>query len=223
METGDVLLFAEPLMLRPMALSVCLGLLLASGYALLRPWPPKRRRVTLFAGVALLVVLAVGGLLRQRTVELDLQAQTVTVHQAFLGIGRAHQRSLADATGIVVKPAQRRRAGPRETVRLPAHQFLLSLEFVEETIGLATIEEVLKAENAARGLSVRLGLPAQRSGYRLRAGTSVEAARPFELEDGRVGAQFDLEPVVQILDSPARRSSIREVPSDQPRETEKRS
>lgn len=205
-----LLIFSEPRVGLAFGLALSLGLALAVGAFLLRPWPPAARR-----GIMFVVVLAVCGsaafsLLRKREVQIDTAQQQVRESVAVLGWGHARTWAFGDVRAVVVERVRERAAqgGPRTEVSASEVLYRIGLRTADRSIELRGDPDVLVAEAEAQQIATSGKWTALRRGYRLETSTTAGETGRFETADGRQGTTLELAPVARVIIAPDEESRI---------------
>lgn len=209
--TQTAMVFAEARVGSVFLLVLSLGLAIACGLFLLRPWPPRPARGAMFV-----LVLGICGaasfyaLLDRRTV-IDPAARQVAQSTRVLGIGRqatwpfdALQRVRVEHRPVnVPRQSGSTRSNPAEPQL--RERFVLELVGPTATVFLRDYDDALEAERVAVHVSRLGGWQAQRKGYVFTRGSgqSVEGItvgdlQAFETPSGQQGMGVSLESWTRI-------------------------
>lgn len=190
--------FVDRLPGAPFMAFFCLGLAVAVAVYCLRPWPPRRSRLSALAVLLVLCAVAALGVLRQRWVWLDLQQQEVVEQRGVPGLQSRREWPFASIAAVVV----RKDPGSME--------FELGLDGPEGWIGLRRTTDLESAERQAQGIgTLSQDWALLRRGYRLRTRGVAGVAQGFEADGGRSGVAVDLSPLRQFAETPGQDSPLR--------------
>lgn len=209
--TRTALVFADARIGTPLLLVLSLGLMVASGIFLLRPWPPRLVRGVMFAIVIAVCGTATAYALLERKVVIDPSKQTVTQSLHVLGIGRERNWPFRDfhAARVEYRPDHIQRGERAERSKPTDHEMLD--DYVVELLGRDTVihlrayEDAMEAERIAVGVARAGQWRALRSGYRLQTGNgkaedglAVGDLQAFETPAGRKGIGVSIESWTRI-------------------------
>lgn len=209
--TQTVLVFADARIGTPFLLALSLGLVLASGIFLLRPWPPRLVRGVMFAIVVAVCGAAIGYALLDRKVVIDSSKQSVRQSFHVLGIGRDENWSFRDFDAARVEHRPIRVQRGESTTRSKPTDYEMHDNYVVELLGrdaqvyLQSYEDAREAERIAVGVARAGQWRALRRGYRLRTGSgkaedglTVGDLQTFETPAGQRGIGVSIESWTRI-------------------------
>lgn len=173
----------------PFVVFFCVGLVLVGAFYLLRPWPPRRRRVLALLGLVALCAAVGLNVAQQRTVWIDSDHRVVQLQAGIAGLQRVSNWSFAQIEAVAV------------SLRL-SNDFELGLDTPQGWLALQTYPEVQTAERQARELAVLADWTALRRGYRLAVKAQGGDAQGLQSPSGRNVVSVDLNPVLQVVPAP---------------------
>lgn len=209
--THTAMVFADSRAGAPFVIALACGMLIACGFLLLRPWPPRLLRGAIFAFVVVTCGVALGYALLDRKVVVDPAAGRVISSARVLGLGpeQAWPFSSFDAVRVKYKPTRI----PRETTSTRTHparaqaedRYAVEIDGGAGGVVLRSYEDPLEAERVARSVARLGGWPARRLGYELRSGNgragdgiSTGDLQAFETPSGRRGIGMSIDAWVQV-------------------------
>lgn len=209
--TQTAMVFAEARVGAVFLVVLSLGLAVACGLFLLRPWPPRAARAAMFV-LVLCICGAVGfyALLDRRTV-VDPATREITQSTRVLGIGRAAAWPFAalQVARVEYRPVNvpRQNGATRSNPAEPQlrDRFVLELVGPDTTVFLRDYDDAREAERVAAHVSRLGGWQAQRKGYVFTRGSgqagegiSVGNLQTFEAPSGKQGLGVTLEDWTRI-------------------------
>jgi len=221
--TQTAIVFADAKVGGPFLLVLSLGLLLACGLFLLRPWPPRWSRGLMFG-----LVLAICGAgtfyaLLDRKLVVDRAKQDVVQSTRILGLGSQQAWSFREfqVVRVAYRPIRVNRESGMSRSN-PAHaemhdNFVVELVGPEASVRLRSCDEALEAERIASAVARAGSWPARRLGYRLRTGTgrpgdgiAAGELQNFETPSGQQGIGMSLETWTRVQIEDGAESAIDE-------------
>jgi hypothetical protein len=223
--TQTAIVFAHAKVGTPFVLALSLGLTLASGAFLLRPWPPRLARGGMFALVLALCGAAMVYALIDRRVVIEPSTKRVVQSLRLLGLGRDRAWTFGELKQVRVeyRPAHaRRKVGQPRTnaTDVEIHpNFVLELVGDRTIVDLRSYDDARGAETMATRVASAGRWPALRRGYRLRTGSEREsgggitagALQGFKTASGQQGIGLSLEPWEQVVIEDGAESAIEPV------------
>ena len=181
----------------------CAGLLVAAAAFLLRPWPPARKGIVRFVGIAVLCGAGLVYASFRREVQIDPAQGLISERVSYVGLGPDRAAAFTEFQSVQVE------------CRADCVRDELSLQRAQEPVRLWTFEDGQAAENAARSLG-RIGAwPLLRRGYRVQsslpqlgAGLAGGAVETFTMPDGRGGMSVALQDLLRFIPAPGQESVI---------------
>ncbi|MGQ0619994.1 MAG: hypothetical protein ACT4QA_08775 [Panacagrimonas sp.] len=201
--TTPPMFFSEPRILAPFGLALSLGLMVAAGWFLLRPWPPRTARAFGFTIVLLLSGVAIAWLLQERTVLIDTASREVVEVHGLLGWSRAERLAFAQISSVTVDTA-----GPFDSKTDPPPAFVLGLQTADRRIELDRFDDALQAEEQARVVAGSGAWPALRRGYRLETAAHGGDTARFETAAGQQGISLNLGDVIRVVEEAGAESAV---------------
>jgi hypothetical protein len=197
METELVpLIYADARLGPAFGLVLSLGLVLASAWFLLRPWPPGRRRIAWLLALALPSAAVVIPFMKHREVRIiPAEKQVVETRQAWVRSER-NSWSFGQISQVTVQ------AGADEGA------FTLGLQAGEQSIALDHFNDALDAEAQARRLARIGGWSAERRDYALRIAATGGDSQLFITDAGQEGVIVSLDQLVRVERANGERSPI---------------
>ncbi len=223
--TQTAIVFAEAKVGTPFVFALALGLLLACGAFLLRPWPPRLGKGGVFVIALVVCGTAMVYALLDRRVAIEPSAQRVTHSLHILGLGRDRTWNFHDLkmARVEYRPThpQRKVGQPRANPSdVEVHDnFVLELVGDGTNVYLKSYKDAMEAETMATSVARAGGWPALRRGYRLRTGNGQGAAggitagalQGFKTASGRQGIGVSLESWDQVVIEDGAESAIQPV------------
>ena len=211
--TQTAIVFAHAKVGTPFVLALSLGLMLACGAFLLRPWPPRLARGGTFAIVLAACGAAMFYALLDRRVVIEPSTQRVMQSLHLLGVGRDRAWTFGELkqARVEYRPtrAPRKVGQPRSNpTEVGIHDnFVLELVGDGANVFLKSYDDAGEAETMATRVARAGGWHALRRGYRLRTGSAPEsgggitagALQGFKTASGQQGIGVSLEPWDQVV------------------------
>lgn len=209
--TQTAIVFADAKTGAPFLFVLSLGLLLAGGLFLLRPWPPRLARGLMFALVLVICGAGVFYALLDRKLVVDRSTQEVAQSARILGLGRRQAWKFGEFQTVRVEYRPIRvnresgmsRSNPGNAER--HDNYVVELVGPGATVYVRSYDEASEAERVAANVARAGSWQARRLGYRVRTGSgqpgegiAAGELQSFETPSGQQGIGMSLEAWTQI-------------------------
>jgi hypothetical protein len=209
--TQTAIVFADAKTGAPFLFVLSLGLLVACGLFLLRPWPPKLPRGSMFVLVLLVCGAGMFYALLDRKLVIDRSQQQVAQSARVLGLGRQQSWKFGEFQTVRVEYRPIRvnresgmsRSNPGDAER--HDNYVVELVGPKAAVRVRSYDEASEAERAAARVARAGSWQARRLGYRVRTGSgqpgegiAAGELQSFETPTGQQGIGMSLESWTQI-------------------------